>query len=409
MSRTTTTAFVAAAGFALSIFGTATFADTIDPPTYECDLAVGESCTVRKTVVVEDKPTEAILDVMFIIDTTGSMGSAIANAKTAAQNIIDGLSGFGDVHTGAGFYNDPAFDGVQADLSGNDAATKAQLNSYFASGGGDFPEKGNHAIKDAADNASWRPGSNRFIIVLGDSSFRDDGPSDAAVMTSLSDNNVELIGLRFLNFDFSDPDSNEDNFDESIAALGGTSLPGGTSPDDIVDAILDGVSASLEEYTKVTLSDFGDGMPEIGLDVKCISADIGDCVDDTAVGEYDRSEDRKFVFDVTFTRKEGGDRCFGTRALVDGGVVATEKDCFPDDGGEPNPIPLPATAWFMMLDLQVSRRRVGASRKKKNLTRLKKAPVSGPFFFVAGFETVCGGRQIAPNPLPDPRPISLTI
>ncbi|WP_029061943.1 VPLPA-CTERM sorting domain-containing protein [Labrenzia sp. DG1229] len=337
---------------AMGVFGGAALADTISPLSYTNNtLGVGDTVTISKTVVIESTgPTDALLDVMFLVDTTGSMGRAIANAKSAASNIITGLGGFGDVQTGAGFYNDPAFNGVLSDLTSTAATTIATINTFTASGGGDFPERGHEAIKDAADNASWRPGSNRFIVVLGDASFKDSPVSPGAVTASLAAEGIELIGLEF----------GAGAFGTDIAALGGDVFAGGSSPSDIVDAILDGVSAGFDEYTKVTVDDLGAGLPEIGVSVVCTGADTGACVGDTAEGMYDRSVDRTFTFDVTFERLAAGDSSFGTHALVDGGIVATEKDSF----GDTAVVPLPAAGFLMIFGLGslavMSRRRKSA-------------------------------------------------
>lgn len=327
---------------AMGMFGGAAVADTISPISYSDTLAMGESVTISKTVVVEATgPTDALLDVMFIVDTTGSMGAAIANAKTAANSIITGLGGFGDVQTGAGFYNDPGFDGVRSDLTSTAATTIATINTFGASGGGDFPERGHEAIKDAADNASWRPGSNRFIVVLGDASFKDSPVSPAAAKAALDAEGIDLIGLNFAR-------PGDTRFSNDITALGGDVFAGGTSPSDIVDAILDGVSAGFDEYTKVTVDDLGAGLPEIDVSVVCTGADTGACVGDTAEGMYDRSVDRTFTFDVTFKRVGAGDKAFLTHALVDGGIVASERDRFKDGTAV---VPLPAAGFLMIFGL----------------------------------------------------------
>ncbi len=324
----------------LMLTGPAALADTISPTSFGADLAVGESATVEKTVLVEASgPTEAVLDVMFVFDTTGSMGGAIDTAKTAAVDILNGLSGFGDLHSGAGQYDDPGFDGVYSDLTASDATTIAAIDDFFAcfgSCGGDGPELGWAGIEDAASNASWRPGSNRFIVAFGNSTFKGPPGSAADTTAALGTNNVDLIGLNYGGTGFAD----------EITALGGDVFAGTTDADDIVDTILAAVTAGFSTYSEVTVDDLDGGLPGIDVSTVCTSADTGVCSGAVATGTYDRSTDRTFTFDVTFTRVADGTSIFDTFALVDGGIVASESDRFTVDGGPV--IPVPAAAWLLL-------------------------------------------------------------
>lgn len=353
-SRTT----AIAVGFGLALGGGVAFADTITPDSYEATVGLGESVTIRKTVVVEKEVKTALIDVMFLFDTTGSMGAGIAAAQADASAILTGLSGFGDLASGTGFYNDTPFDGVVSDLTTTDATTIASIGTFGAFGGGDFPERGNDAIKDAADNASWRAGSNRFIIALGDASFKDRVAAgfsgDAAVTASLAAKGIDLIGLDFCATSsaafggdycggFSDVDAAEDNFKEAIESLGGTSST--AAPGTIVADIIASITASFSTYTTVSVDDFGDGLPGVGVSTKCVSAAAGGaCSGSDAVGVYDRSIDRTFEFDVTFTGLAPGVHTFDTFATVDGGKVAREADKITVGA----PVPLPAAGWLML-------------------------------------------------------------
>lgn len=338
---------------ALAIAATAGFADTISPPSHSASLAVGESTTVRKKVVIEKQPTAALLDIMFVFDITGSMSGAINNAKASANGVIDALSGFGDVRTGVGWYADPTYNGVKTNL-GSRAATVASINALGAcnSGqgyhsalcGGDLPEVGYAGIRDAASKADWRPGSNRFVIALGDASFKT-GP-DAALdnvtgaRTALEAANVNLFGLDF-----------GAGFGAAISTLGGSVYSGGTTPENMASAILEGVTAGLAAYGKVSVDNLLAGLPHIGVSTSCVTADVGTCSGDSAVGDFDRSITREFEFDVTYTRLTEGDTAFDSHAMVDGGIVASVRDTFASTvvgGGE---VPEPGSLALMALGL----------------------------------------------------------
>lgn len=358
------------ASFATCIFvgaAGAAYADSIDPSSFTANLAVGESVTVAKTVVIDDAPTSALIDVHFLFDTSGSMGGRINGVKAAAADIFTGLASFGDVAASVGVYSEAArlapvgaVPGrvINQDLTTNSATAIAAINAVTLGnpdGGGDGPENGVNGVELSTENLSWRPGSNRFMFVFGDIGFKtsdvsettggfnatgmsfdtNDNVDNAPISTAanataaLTSNSVDLFGF-----------GPTGSFAGAINTLGGDFILSGTDPDLIVADIIAGITGSFANYDRVTVGDLGAGLPEIAVSTVCTGADIGACIGAEAVGDYDRSVDRTFTFDVTFTRVAAGTKNFSTFALVDGGIVATEADRFP--GSDVAPIPVPA-------------------------------------------------------------------
>jgi len=308
--------------------GTA-MADSVDPASYATTLAVGESVTIHKTVTIDDAPTSGILDVMFMFDTTGSMGPYIAAAQTAATDILTGLAGFGSLASGTAYYSEPGPgpgypDAIVQDLSTTAADTAASISSDIfvglGGGGGDFPEEGVRSLTEVATGTSWRTGSTRFVIGLGDAAWKEsDGFTTAGALAAIDDKDVTFIGIDFRSMStgsYVDPVIFAD-------ASGGSIVDSSTDPADLVAAIIDSVTASFEEYTTVSLSDLGAGLP--GVDVDVVATGPGG-VGDTYTGVYDRSTTREFEFDVTFSGLVPGDYGFDVLALVDDGATASESD-----------------------------------------------------------------------------------
>lgn len=366
MYLTRTTTFAASVGVALfALVGTAS-ADTIDPTTFSADLAVGESATVRKTVVVSNTgPTDATIDVHFLIDTSGSMGSQVNAAKAAATNLFNSLnSSFGDVRASVGVFSEGTFlnssddrdnviigaGGVFPAALASDATTfQTNVNTVTLGQpdfGGDTPESGWDGMKLSAENLAWRPGSNRFMFVFTDAPAKGDL---AGAQAAIAANDINVVALSY---------GSLATITASYATpFGGDAFAATTSADGIIADVTAGITAGFAEYSTVTVDDLGGGLPEIDVSTVCVSADIGACAGSTAVGAYDRSVSRTFEFDVTFTRVAEGDTTFETFALVDGGIVAREIDTF--TGGV---VPLPAAAWLLLGGLGA----LGAvSRRKK--------------------------------------------
>lgn len=115
-----------------------------------------------------------VLDVVFVLDTTGSMGPYLEEAKRYIREIISNIAKEGDLDIKVGlvcFRDHPPQDDtyvvLKFDLAGIDEFHNNLLPIY-ASGGGDWPEAVWDGINGVFD-FSWRENSDRSIYLVGDS------------------------------------------------------------------------------------------------------------------------------------------------------------------------------------------------------------------------------------------------
>lgn len=158
-------------GAALLAAPTAANAD-IDPVTNTIVIEAGGTGTEDKTVTVPELPAKA--DILIAIDTTGSMGGAIDQAKSEATALVNSIQAdIPDANFAIVEFRDagdtPEYAVRQANTD-DAAAVQAAINTLSAGGGGDFPEAQNLVLSNAAtdDPALWRADSRRFVVLITD-------------------------------------------------------------------------------------------------------------------------------------------------------------------------------------------------------------------------------------------------
>jgi Cutinase/von Willebrand factor type A domain/PKD domain/Fibronectin type III domain len=130
------------------------------------------------------RPTGAItpLDLAFVIDSTGSMGSSIGGVENAAKAMVNTLESKGaDYRVGLVDYKDtdqgdPYAARVDLNMTKDAPAFSSAVGALTASGGGDTPEAVYSGIMTAINGLSWRNVPRKAIIVMGDAAAKDPEP-----------------------------------------------------------------------------------------------------------------------------------------------------------------------------------------------------------------------------------------
>jgi len=229
------------------------FGAGVSPISVSASLNPGTSITVDKTVTTPTIPPKP--DIIFLADTTGSMGAAIGSVQTNIGTIMSAVLGSAaDAQFGVAQYKDGdpnfcssdpfAFNLDQAVTSNQTDVTNA-VNSWSASGGCDTPESQLYALDQIATSGAigFRSGSTRIIAWFGDSSGHDPslGVTLAAAIAALTggaNSPIRVIAVPVT--------SGGDGLDSTgqataiATATGGAVVP--ANPSDVAAAILAGLT-----------------------------------------------------------------------------------------------------------------------------------------------------------------------
>jgi Mg-chelatase subunit ChlD len=137
------------------------------------------------------KKAKPRVEVVFCLDTTGSMSGLIDGAKQKIWSLCNQIAGgkpTPEVKVGLVAYRDRGDEYVTkvVDLTDDLDAVHAKLMGFMAAGGGDEPESVNEALHDALHKIHWSEGSGvlRIIYLVGDAPPHMDYPQDIPYSTS---------------------------------------------------------------------------------------------------------------------------------------------------------------------------------------------------------------------------------
>ena len=129
-------------------------------------------------------PEPVRLDVMFLLDSTGSMADEIDRIKTTLLSIAKRVSDLPQeprLRFGMTSYRDREDDYVTRlyDFDGNHGKFLEAIRGVEAEGGGDTPESLNEAMHEAVNNASWEEEEAvRLMFLIADAPPHLDYPQD---------------------------------------------------------------------------------------------------------------------------------------------------------------------------------------------------------------------------------------
>jgi len=150
------------------------------------------------------------IDVVFVLDTTGSMGGLIEGAKAKIWSIANQMISAKPtprLRIGLVGYRDRGDEYVtkRFDLSDDIDTIYGSLQGFQAGGGNDTPESVNQALHEAVNQMSWSPGRDalKIVFLVGDApphmDYKDDvkyqATCQAAVKKDLIVNTVQCGGI----------------------------------------------------------------------------------------------------------------------------------------------------------------------------------------------------------------------
>lgn len=372
-----------AAGAAM--FSLPAAAQSITPDSFSDMIDVGGMTMETFTVTTPDTgPATDLVDIFFLADNTGSMGSEIAAVQTGAAGLLTDILGTGlDAAFGVGAYFGDPVEGVAlggpgigqmgsgaaysliTPITTDTMAVTDGIDDWTASGGGDTPEGGLFALHQVATEGGatdgvgssdggvgtglttgWRAGSTKVIVWFGDRGQHEETVDVAEAISALTGEDVIVVAISV----GGDLNSSGDTPGQATAiadATGGLDLTGVTSST-IVDTIL----AAVGDVTSTIDLDLVASTSFPGLDVMIECVSVAGC-DGVGAGE---SRDFKVKYTGAMAGLYEFDLCVpGLKGVCSAQSILVKGD-------RPSDVPVPAALPLLISGLAG----LGfASRRKK--------------------------------------------
>ena len=162
------------------------------------------SCTIDLTPIetVYNAHHTDSLDLMLVVDTTGSMADELSYLQKELESVITrAVSDNGNipVRLSVNFYRDDGDEYVVRDFPFTDNITQAiaDLKAQSSDGGGDFPEKVNAALDNAINSHDWNENSTKLLFIILDAPPHSDDAKAVEQMNTLTQQAAEK-GIRII-------------------------------------------------------------------------------------------------------------------------------------------------------------------------------------------------------------------
>lgn len=140
------------------------------------EVTTGPDSTVQLTLGDPGgAPDPLAVDILFLLDATGSMGDEIDRLKTSIDSVASRIAGFEptpDVRFAMTLYRDEGDEFVTAtyDFTADVDAFRAELAKVVADGGGDYPEALDEGLAEALAAPAWRDPATtlQFVFLVAD-------------------------------------------------------------------------------------------------------------------------------------------------------------------------------------------------------------------------------------------------